>query len=165
MYADENLGHFGLAYQEYTHFTSPIRRYPDLVVHRLIRAKLNQEKVNIADFKSLSLHCSNNEKRAEAAERASLLWYKCFLMQDKIGESDHGMITGVMPFGVFVLLESSQAEGMVHISNLRGYEFLPNEYCLMNHSQDRVLQLGDRVKVKITAVNLVERHVRLILAK
>lgn len=162
-YDNENIGHFGLAFDEYTHFTSPIRRYPDLVVHRLISSRLTSAKDPKFDLKSISEHCSTFERKAEGAERIAILFHKCCLLRDKIGSYDYGIITGVMPFGLFILLESTQAEGMIHISNLRGYSYRPNDYCFSTRAQDKVLQLGARVKVKITAVNLLDRHVRLAL--
>ncbi|HNE59082.1 MAG TPA: ribonuclease R, partial [Nitrosomonas sp.] len=119
LYQPENLGHFGLAYESYTHFTSPIRRYPDLLVHRAIKAVLNNTTYTPqTHWVELGKHCSMTERRADEATREVETWLKCFYMQDKVGKNFNGVISGVTAFGLFVSLDQIFVEGLVHISEL-----------------------------------------------
>ncbi|HMY62629.1 MAG TPA: ribonuclease R, partial [Nitrosomonas sp.] len=119
LYQPENLGHFGLAYESYTHFTSPIRRYPDLLVHRAIKAVLNHATYTPqTNWAELGKHCSMTERRADEATREVETWLKCFYMQDKVGKDFNGVISGVTAFGLFVSLDQIFVEGLVHISEL-----------------------------------------------
>ncbi|MGA2654927.1 MAG: ribonuclease R, partial [Gammaproteobacteria bacterium] len=121
-YSPENIGHFGLAYESYTHFTSPIRRYPDLLVHRAIRAAIQNKKREIQDMESkmqlCAEHCSMTERRADEATRDVTTWLKCEYMLDKVGETFTGIISGVTGFGLFVELKDIYVEGLVHVSTL-----------------------------------------------
>ena len=105
VYSPDNVGHFGLAYESYTHFTSPIRRYPDLLVHRAIKAVLENKKYKAGDWAELGMHCSLTERRADDATRDVDAWLKCYYMQDKVGESFDGTVAGVTSFGLFVALD------------------------------------------------------------
>ncbi|HEX6005271.1 MAG TPA: ribonuclease R, partial [Burkholderiales bacterium] len=116
VYSPDNVGHFGLAYESYTHFTSPIRRYPDLLVHRAIKAVLGRKRYEPGDWHELGAHCSMTERRADDATRDVAAWLKCYYMQDRIGESFEGSISAVTAFGVFVALDDVYVEGLVHIS-------------------------------------------------
>ena len=118
VYSPDNVGHFGLAYESYTHFTSPIRRYPDLLVHRAIKAVLAGKRYEPGDWRELGEHCSQTERRADDATRDVEAWLKCYYMQDRVGERFDGTISGVTGFGVFVALDEVYVEGLVHISEL-----------------------------------------------
>jgi len=117
-YSPDNVGHFGLAYEAYTHFTSPIRRYPDLVVHRAINAALAGKSYSPGNWEELGAHCSMTERRADEATRDVESWLKCYYMQDRIGEEFPGSISAVTGFGIFVALDDVYVEGLVHISEL-----------------------------------------------
>src|SRR5260221_332925 len=119
VYTPENVGHFGLAFDAYVHFTSPIRRYPDLLVHRAIKALLAGKKYDGGiDWQALGRHCSETERRADDASRDVESWLKCYYMRDHVGETFSGTITGVAPFGLFVTLDEYLVDGLVHISEL-----------------------------------------------
>lgn len=118
IYSPDITGHFGLAYEAYTHFTSPIRRYPDLLIHRAIKAVLNDETYRPGDWHEIGLHCSMTERRSDDATRDVESWLKCFYMQDKIGTIFDGVISSVTAFGLFVALDKVYIEGLVHISEL-----------------------------------------------
>lgn len=155
-YAPESKGHFGLAYETYTHFTSPIRRYPDLVIHRAIRATLGQDVGRVRDLAELGRHCSMTERRADDATRDVEAWLKCFYMQDRVGEVFDGTISGVAGFGVFVALDAVYVEGMVHISELGAdyYQYDPGKHQLLGERTAKRFRLGDRMKVKLVRVDL-----------
>jgi ribonuclease R len=133
MYSSDNVGHFGLAYDAYTHFTSPIRRYPDLVVHRVIKHVLAGGTVADLDYSKMELqqigeYCSGTERRADEATRDADDWLKCEFMQDKLGEKFDGIITSVNSFGIFVELDEVHVDGLVHITALDNdfYHFRPH---------------------------------------
>lgn len=157
-YVPQNEGHFGLAYEAYTHFTSPIRRYPDLLVHRSIKAILaaKQYKPRPKTWKEMGEHCSMVERRADEASRDVENWLKCYYMQDKLGHVFTGMITGVTGFGVFVLLDQVYVEGLVHISELGAdyFHFVPGKQCLLGEATGVRFRLGDRICVQVARVDL-----------
>lgn len=163
VYSPENLGHFGLAYPAYAHFTSPIRRYPDLLLHRVIRHYLHHPEakphVDTAEMLALGEHCSIAERRAEEATRDVTAWLKCEYMQDHIGDTFKGVITAVTSFGFFVALDDIFVEGLVHIRNLQGdfYNFDPVMHTLTGSRAGMVYAMGDKVEVKVAGVNLDER--------
>lgn len=156
VYSPDNVGHFGLAYESYTHFTSPIRRYPDLLVHRAIKAVLNEEHYKPGNWSELGLHCSMTERRADEATRDVESWLKCYYMQDRVGESFVGTISGVTGFGIFVALDEVYVEGLVHITDLGNdyYHFDPAKHQLVGERTGRRFRLGDRVQVKVMRVDL-----------
>lgn len=156
VYCPNNTGHFGLAYESYTHFTSPIRRYPDLLVHRAIKAVLKGKKFSPGDWHKLGKHCSLTERRADEASKDVELWLKCFYMQDRIGESSGGVISGVTSFGLFVALDNIYVEGLVHISELAKdyFHFDSTKHMLIGERSGRKYRLGDRIRVKIVRVDL-----------
>jgi ribonuclease R len=172
-YAPVNLGHFGLAASYYTHFTSPIRRYPDLVVHRLLRQarrgggdpaaveELEEELPEIAR------HTSEMERRADDAERELLQWKKVRFMADKVGDEFDGYITGVTAFGLFIELVEHYVEGLVHISSMADdyYRFLETTHTLRGESTRKVYRLGDRVRVQVVRVDMERRQIDLGLAE
>ncbi len=165
VYSPDNVGHFGLAYEAYTHFTSPIRRYPDLLVHRAIKAVLARSRYSPGDWAELGGHCSRTERRADEATRDVVNWLKCFYMRDRIGEHFDGTITAVTGFGVFVALDEVYVEGLVHISELgRDYfHFDPGRHQLLGERTRRRFRLSDRIGVKLVRVDLEQMKIDFVL--
>ena len=166
VYSPDNVGHFGLAYESYTHFTSPIRRYPDLLVHRAIKAVLNSKEYSPGNWHELGAHCSQTERRADDASRDVESWLKCYYMQDKIGEDFDGVISGVTGFGLFVALDGIYVEGLVHISELPSdyFHFDAAKHMLLGERSGRRYRLGDRIRVKLVRVNLEASKIDFVLA-
>jgi ribonuclease R len=166
VYSPDNAGHFGLAFEAYVHFTSPIRRYPDLLVHRAIRACLEGRRYEDVDWDALGLHCSETERRADEASRDVENWLKCFYMQDQVGGSYAGTVTGVTPFGLFVTLDDYFVDGLVHISELgRDYfQFDAARHMLLGERSGKRFRLADRMKVKLVRVDLETRKIDLVPA-
>ncbi|HET9702317.1 MAG TPA: ribonuclease R [Burkholderiales bacterium] len=156
VYSPENVGHFGLAYESYTHFTSPIRRYPDLLVHRAIKAVLSGGKYSPGDWKQLGAHCSMTERRADEATRDVQTWLKCYFMQDRVGEAFAGTVSGVAPFGLFVALDDVYVEGLVHVSELGAdyYHHDAARHMLVGERSRRSFRLGDRLRVRVVRVDM-----------
>ncbi|WP_459949246.1 ribonuclease R [Denitratisoma sp. agr-D3] len=156
IYSPDNVGHFGLAYERYTHFTSPIRRYPDLLVHRSIKAVLAKRKYAPGEWSDIGLHCSMTERRADEATRDVEAWLKCFYMQDKVGEEFTGSISSVVPFGIFVALDDVFIEGLVHVSELgRDYfKFDATHHAMLGERTGVRYRLSDRVKVQVVRVDM-----------
>jgi len=166
VYSPDNAGHFGLAFEAYVHFTSPIRRYPDLLVHRAIRACLEGRRYEGVDWDALGLHCSETERRADDASRDVENWLKCFYMQDHVGGSYAGTVTGVTPFGLFVTLDDYFVDGLVHISELgRDYfQFDAARHMLLGERSGKRFRLADRMKVRLVRVDLETRKIDLVPA-
>ncbi len=154
MYSPDNVGHFGLAYEAYTHFTSPIRRYPDLLVHRGIKAALGGEQYRPGDWEDIGLHCSMTERRADDATRDVVAFLKCYFMQDRVGEEFTGSVSSVVPFGLFIALDDIFIEGLVHISELGSDYFHYDEtrHALLGERTGKQFRLSDRVKVQLVRV-------------
>ncbi len=167
VYSPDNVGHFGLAYEHYTHFTSPIRRYPDLLVHRAIKAVLNGEKYKPGKWNELGLHCSTTERRADEATRDVENWLKCYFMQDKVGETFTGTISGVTGFGVFVALDEIYAEGLVHVTDLGDdyFHFNMAKHEMLGERTGARYRLGDRLTVKVARVDLETSKVDFVLVR
>jgi ribonuclease R len=171
VYQPGNIGHFGLALDHYAHFTSPIRRYPDLVVHRGIRQVLNggePQDLGVAHgpFPVLGQECSFRERRADEATRGAVAWLKCFYMQERVGEEFDGIVSGVVDFGLFVQLEGLQVDGLLHVSSL-GQDYFARDssgFRMVGRSSGKVFKLGDRLRVRVTNVSLDERRVDFELA-
>lgn len=166
VYSPETKGHFGLALEAYTHFTSPIRRYPDLLVHRAIRHCLAGKKpaefhYSPADMVVLGEHCSANERRADDATRDVVSWLKCEYMMDKIGEDFPGIISAVTGFGFFVELQNIYVEGLVHIASLHGdyFVFDSGKHQLHGERTGVRYRLGDAVTIKVVRVNLDDKKI------
>ena len=156
VYSPDNVGHFGLAYEAYAHFTSPIRRYPDLLIHRAIKAVLNGDKYKAGDWNELGIHCSMTERRADDATRDVTNWLKCFYMQDKIGEVFEGTVAGVTSFGLFVALDGVYVEGLLHVTEL-GNDYFHFDKARHEMAGERTgvrYRLGDRLTVKLVRVDL-----------
>jgi len=166
VYSPENVGHFGLAYEHYTHFTSPIRRYPDLVIHRAIKAVLAGERYDPGGWAELGMHCSATERRADEATRDVVTWLKCYFMQDKVGDEFDGSISAVTSFGIFVALDGVYVEGLVHISELGAdyFEHDAGRHVLRGARTGRSFRLGDRVRVRLVRVDLEAGRIDFVLA-
>ncbi|MEC7119417.1 MAG: ribonuclease R [Pseudomonadota bacterium] len=162
-YGADNLGHFGLAYEAYGHFTSPIRRYPDLLLHRAIKAQLagRPQPLDADQLDAAGLHYSMTERRAEEASRSVTSWLKCHYMQQHLGEEFEGTITAVTEFGVFVTLNALYVDGLVHVRNMGNdfFEFDQSSQSLNGRGHGQRFALGDQLQVKIAGVNLDDRKV------
>ncbi|CAG1772305.1 Ribonuclease R [uncultured bacterium] len=172
VYSPELKGHFGLALDAYAHFTSPIRRYPDLLVHRAIRHVLQGKKAEnfvygLSDMTLLGEHCSANERRADDATRDVINWLKCEYMQDKIGEVFNGIISAVTSFGFFVELADIYVEGLVHISTIGQdyFHFDPVSHSMKGERTNITFRLGDSVEVQVVRVDLDEKKIDFELVK
>ena len=172
VYSPDNIGHFGLALEAYAHFTSPIRRYPDLLVHRAIRHVLSQKKdkkwrYSYEDMAQLGEHCSMTSRRADEATRDVSDWLKCEYMRDRVGEVHDGVISGVTGFGLFVELSDIYIEGLVHVTSLKNdyYQFDPTGHRLTGERTRKVYRLGDTLKVKVVRVDLDEKKIDLELVE
>lgn len=172
VYSAQNSGHFGLALGAYAHFTSPIRRYPDLLVHRAIRYALAKGKpseytYSPAEMANLATHCSHNERRADEAERDVDERYKCAWMEKHIGSEFNGVVSGVTSFGLFVELSESQVSGLVHITQLPNdyYHFDPVRHLLTGERRGLKFRLGDAVRVQVLRASLEDRKIDFRLAQ
>jgi ribonuclease R len=171
-YDPENLGHFGLAAESYTHFTSPIRRYPDLIVHRTLRESrrgltADRRAEWTEELPEIARHTSERERRANDAERELVQWKKVRFMADKVGDEFEGYITGVSAFGLFIELVEHFVEGMVHVSTMADdyYRFVEKAHVLRGERGGRVYRLGDRVRVQVVRVDLERRQIDLGLSE
>ena len=167
VYEAVNKGHFGLAFEAYTHFTSPIRRYPDLMVHRALKHLINGHlpedfAYSQGQVQEMANHCSTNERRAEEASREVIKWYKCKYIYDKIGETFMGTISSVTSFGLFVELDDIYIEGLVHVTSLIPEDYYHYEavgHRLRGERSNHVFQLGNRLEVKVVNVNLEDKKI------
>jgi ribonuclease R len=171
-YQPQNIGHFGLALERYAHFTSPIRRYPDLLVHRAIRhlcqgGSANDFTYGRQEMEGLGRHCSAAERRADEATREAMDWLKCEFMQDRVGEEFDVLVTGVVEFGLFVQIAEFQIDGLVHVSSLGGDYFQRDavHQRLIGEHSGRVFRLSDRLRVRLLRVSLEDRKIDFELAE
>ncbi|MDP2196667.1 MAG: ribonuclease R [Rhodocyclaceae bacterium] len=167
IYSPDNVGHFGLAYESYTHFTSPIRRYPDLLIHRAIKSALAGRRYDTLNWEQVGLACSATERRADDATRDVDAWLKCWYMQDRIGEVFAGSISSVVPFGIFVALDTVFVEGLVHVSDLgRDYfHFDEKQHAMVGERTGKRYRLSDRVRVQLVRVDLDQNKIDFRLAE
>lgn len=166
VYHPDNVGHFGLAFDAYTHFTSPIRRYPDLLVHRALRHMIRKGgkqgfHYSRGDMQILGEHCSMTERRADEATRDAISWLKCEYMLDKVGEEFDGVISAVTSFGLFVELDEIYVEGLVHVTALKHdyYHFDPVGHRLKGERTGKTYRLANRVRVQVVRVDLDEKKI------
>ncbi|MDE2196077.1 MAG: ribonuclease R [Gammaproteobacteria bacterium] len=166
VYSPADIGHFGLALTHYAHFTSPIRRYPDLLVHRAIRHMLRggtakNFQYSMTQMENLGGHCSMAERRADEATRDAVSWLKAEYMQDRVGEEFDGIITGVTPFGVFVQLNELYVEGLVHVTSLPSDYYVHDArgHRMVGERSGRVYRLTDAIRVRVSKVNLDDRKI------
>jgi ribonuclease R len=169
VYSPDNEGHFGLGYDAYTHFTSPIRRYPDLLIHRCIKACLAGERYRPsgATWPELGVHCSLTERRADDATRDVENWLKCYFMQDKIGEVFAGTVSGVTHFGLFVTLDGLNVDGLVHVTELGNdyFHFDPIRHTMNGERTGKSFRLADRITVKVARVDLETTKIDFVLVE
>ena len=168
-YTTKNIGHYGLGFQYYSHFTSPIRRYPDLIVHRLLEQYLKKEKIDQKDINALEAecqHCSEQERAAEQAERDSIKFKQVQFMSDQIGNEYNGVISGIAEYGLFVELVDNKCEGLVRSKDLNDdtYRFDKDNYCFKGQRRGGKYQLGDNINVVINSVDITKKQINLVLA-
>ena len=167
VYATKNIGHFGLSFKDYAHFTSPIRRYPDLLVHRMLTKVLSGEKITDSPtvMEELAVHASEREAEAADAERSSIKMKQVEYMAKHVGEERPGVIAGVTEWGIYVEDRESGAEGMVRLASLTDdtYEYAPRKFAAIGVKTKRVYRLGDEVTFKVTATDVRERIIDMVL--
>lgn len=168
-YSTHNIGHYGLAFEHYTHFTSPIRRYPDMMVHRLLTRYIDEHKRTVSEHKyeALCEHSSAMEQLAASAERASVKYKQVEYMQEHVGQTYDGVISGVTEWGLYVELNENKCEGMIPIRDLDNdyYEFDEKNYCLRGRRKKRVYSLGDAITVQVARANLEKKQLDFTLVE
>ena len=162
-YSTKNIGHYGLAMKYYTHFTSPIRRYPDMMVHRLLTKyadKVPQQTIDRTDYESLCKHSSDMEQLAAQAERASIKYKQIEFMADKIGRVYDGVISGISTWGIYVEINENKCEGMVYIRDLEDdvYVYDEKNYCIIGRRTQRKYQIGDDIRIKVVKADLIKKY-------
>ena len=168
IYTTVNIGHYGLAFDYYTHFTSPIRRYPDLMVHRLLeRYMAGGRSVNVQALEDECEHASDMEQLAANAERASIKYKQVEYMSERLGQEYDGVISGITEWGLYVEINENKCEGLVPIRDLEDdyYEFDEKNYCLMGRRTHRIYRLGDPIRIKVARANLERKQLDFALAE
>jgi len=168
IYDVKNIGHYGLAFEYYTHFTSPIRRYPDLMVHRLLQSYLNNGKsANNSEYAKYCKHSSNMEQKAAQAERASIKYKQVEFMQDKLGHIFDGVISGLTEWGMYVEIIATRVEGMISLKDMDDdyYTFDEKNFYIIGKKKKQKFQLGDKLKVQIIRTNLAKKQIDMMLVE
>lgn len=166
-YSTVNIGHYGLHFDHYSHFTSPIRRYPDMMAHRLLEKYANGSKsVNADKYEEFCQHCSEMEQKAANAERSSIKYKQVEFMQDHLGQEFEGTISGVTEWGFYVEIDENKCEGMVSIRELEDdfYEFDEDNYCIVGRHHRKIYQLGDKINIRVAKANLIAKQLDFVLA-
>jgi ribonuclease R len=167
VYTTENIGHYGLGFAHYCHFTSPIRRYPDVLVHRILFQCLENDIHPIKQLEAQCRHCSDQERRAMETERTANKYKQVEFMQDYVGDEFDAVISGVATFGFWAETVEHKCEGMVSVNDLADFdyfEFRESEYALVGRSTGLRFAMGDKVKVRVAAANLAKRQIDYTLA-
>ncbi len=167
-YSVHNIGHYGLSFKDYSHFTSPIRRYPDMMVHRLLAFYLEQgASKNAEKYEVRCVHSSEMERRAVEAERASIKYKQVEFMLDKVGKEFDGLVSGLTEWGIYVELVENKCEGMISIKSLVDdfYEFDEEEYAIIGRHSGRKFEIGDLLKIEVLNANLSRRQLDYKLAE
>jgi ribonuclease R len=170
VYQTDNLGHYGLSFDYYTHFTSPIRRYPDMMVHRLLFRYLNDTEDQGPDKGKLEQYCkhsSDMEKRAAEAERASTRYKMAEYLSERVGEQFDGVITGVTEWGIYVEIKANKCEGMVRLKDMSDdfYYFDEKKYCVIGRRKNKMYRLGDDVEIIVNKVDLPTRQIDFLMVE
>lgn len=166
-YSTQNIGHYGLAFQFYTHFTSPIRRYPDLMVHRLLQRYLDKKpSVNAAEYEEKCNHSSDQERKAQDAERSSIKYKQAEYMSDKIGQEFDGLISGVSKYGIFVEIKENKCEGMIRLQDMDDdFYYLDEEnYKVIGHRHQHEYKLGDPIRIRVKNIDIMKKRLDYELA-
>jgi ribonuclease R len=168
VYTTDNIGHYGLGFDNYCHFTSPIRRYPDILVHRVLLECLNDNIKPVKHMETLCRHCSEMERKAMEAERTANKYKQVEFMEQYVGEEFDAVVSGAASFGFWAETVEHKCEGMVSVSDLSQYddfEMLENEYALVGRNTGIRFRIGDKVKVRVAAANLDKRQIDFVLVE